>query len=219
MGHGIMSSLLHGTTNPAGAKSLALDLFLHEANQCEYKWLLYHAELQIVADELLKPARRVVAEQEYKPCLKAGFFTALFSPHMHNLVTRIEGTRPPHNASNCRIGDTCLRQASGIGGDRYDNCLSVHAAQWLDVPQGFDPASLLWMEAGAVLVNGRYELASNQGPYRCSMCIKTMAGKGIVDVCQVGEIDGKAMLHFAPIETALSTLVICNTADMLAAQK
>lgn len=212
----LTTQLMSGAIEPHHARELALDLFQADSDACRHKWLLYHPELDIVADELLEPARRVVSVQRHEPCLKAGFFAALFSPHMHKLVTRIECTRPAHGSAKCMWGRECLRTVTDIQGDQYANCMSVHAAQWLDVPQGFDAASLLWMETGAVLVNGEYVLSGGEErPYRCSMCLKTMLGKGIVDVCRVGEKDGKPRLHFAPITSSLGALVVCNVADMI----
>lgn len=201
-------------------KHLALEAFRTQSAVCSHKWLLFHKDIELAACELLEPAKRVVQEQRYEPCLRAGFFAALFNPHTHKFVTRIEGTRPPCGAMLCQASRSCLRIDSGVYGDYYGNCPSVHATQWLDVPQGFDSGSLLWMEAGAVLLDHgteyeRYVLAQNdEAPYRCSMCLKTMAGKGIVDVCRVSEVDGKVQLHFAPITSSLDCLVACNVADL-----
>jgi len=216
----IARDLFEANLTPEGARTCALHNFNHDSAACEHKWLLWHEEVKQAAELLLEPARRVVRNQCYEPCLKAGFFAALYSPHMHGLVTRIEGTRPAHGAMPCQFDRTCLRLASNVDGDRYDNCPSVHAAQWLDVPQGFDTASLLWMETGAVLVDHGYEhcryvLADSQGPYRCSMCLKSMSGKGIVDVCRVTEMDGKPSLHFAPVQATLGCLLVLNLANML----
>jgi hypothetical protein len=226
--HQIAFDLHHGDCSPNQARQRALQSFSVDSQDCSHKWLLYHQDVELAARDLLDCANRVIGEQQYTPCLKAGFFAALFSPHVHKLVTRIEGTRPGPDAFPCQFSGTCTRLASGIGGDRYDNCLSVHAAQWLDVPQGFDAASLLWMEAGAVLQalndlstgavleHGLYILAPNDpSPYRCSMCLKSMLGKGIVDVCRVSEENGRPVFHFAPIQASLNCLTILNLADML----
>ena len=219
--HQIAFDLHHGDCSPNQARQRALQSFSVDSKDCSHKWLLYHQDVELAARDLLDCANRVIGEQQYTPCLKAGFFAALFSPHVHKLVTRIEGTRPGPDAFPCQFSGTCTRLASGIGGDRYDNCLSVHAAQWLDVPQGFDAASLLWMEAGAVMVEAwsgpaKYILAPNDpSPYRCSMCLKSMLGKGIVDVCRVSEENGKPVFHFAPIQASLNCLTILNLADML----
>jgi hypothetical protein len=110
-----------------------------------------------------------------------------------------------------------------VEGDRYDNCPSVHAAQWLKEAEYDWPGTYLWMEAGAVLVDvgtetERYVLAGgNDRPYRCSMCLKTMAGKGIMDVCRVGQdAEGQVTLHFAPVVATLDCLMVCNVAGMMA---
>lgn len=219
--HQIAFDLHHGDCSPNQARQRAMQSFSVDSQDCSHKWLLYHQDVELAARDLLDCANRVIGEQQYTPCLKAGFFAALFSPHVHKLVTRIEGTRPGPDAFPCQFSGTCTPLASGIGGDRYDNCLSVHAAQWLDVPQGFDAASLLWMEAGAVLLDHgteyeHYALVPNdEAPYRCSMCLKSMLGKGIVDVCRVSEENGKPVFHFAPIQASLNCLTILNLADML----
>lgn len=224
----ISQRLFDGSLCPEEAKCNALKTFDDDCQLATKRWAYHYPQIIEAANVLLKQASEVVRDDYYLPCLKAGFFAALFSYTGQKLVTDVENTRPPFPTFDCRLGEwnrttgTCTRVASGISGDRYDNCLSVHAAQWLEVPQGYHPHQLLWMEAGAVLHDGKYALANSPQAdplsrvYRCSMCLKTMAGKGIMDLCNVGmDNDGNVLLTIAPIADTLSTLVICNLADMM----
>lgn len=219
----IADHLFSGYLSTISVKQEALSTYRDYCKQAAARWEPHRHEIEVAANTLLKQVGIVIDTNFYEPCLKAGFFASLFSAGTGHLVTKVERTRTPVGSFRCRLGctkttGTCTRVSTDIQGDRYDNCMSVHAAQWLDVPDGYDPASLLWMEAGAVLLNGRYIVANcTNEPYRCSMCLKTMAGKGIVDLCMVGlDEHGSPALHFAPVVESLNTLIICNCADMLA---
>ena len=217
----ISKRLFLGAISPDQARHEAISEFNDQCLVAEKRWadcnLLPHAE------KILAEAVEVVEDNLYLPCARAGFFAALYSRATRQLVTEIERTRTPPGTFNCQFNsrNSCIRDRTGISGDRYDNCLSVHAAQWLKVPDDCRPSQVMWMEAGAV--RGLYvmELAnSSDDPfsrvYRCSMCLKTMLGQGVVDLCSIGQdSEGKPRLQLAPIDATLNTLVIMNCADML----
>lgn len=220
----IAKASFDGSICPEEAKANAMREYERDCALAARDWSSWWERMSDAGEVLLRRAQEVVDECHYHPCMKAGFFAALFSQNTDSIVSGITHTSCAFNSFDCRIGPrTCTRIETGIGGDRYDNCPSIHAAQWLEVPPDCRPSQLLWMEAGAVFNGKCYELANGPSDnpfdrvYRCSMCLKTMLGKGVVDICNVGlDKHGNVSLTIAPIAATLNTLVIMNCADMLA---
>lgn len=220
----IAKALFDGSICPEEAKANAMREYERDCALAVKDWSSWWESLLDVGTVLLCRAEEAVDANHYHPCMKAGFFAALFSQNTDSIVSNITHTSCAFNSFDCRIGPrTCTRVATEINGDRYDNCPSIHAAQWLRAPDDYKPSGLLWMEAGAVFNGERYELANGPSDnpfdrvYRCSMCLKTMLGKGVVDLCNVGiDKHGNVSLTIAPIAATLNTLVILNCADMLA---
>lgn len=227
----INGKMFDGIITPLQAKHEARRLWEEECLLARKRWLPHEDAILKSAQRLLEHAQDIVDQDYYSGCVKAAFFAALFSSKEAGLVTEIEATQPPWDGFDCTMGTgnqdggrRCTRTETSICGDRYDNCPSVHAAQWLRRPDGCHDWELLWLEAGAVInPSGYFELANadlraeDPQPYRCSMCLKSVLGKGVGDLCNIGaDGSGNAVIHFQPIPAALNYLIISNCADMLA---
>jgi hypothetical protein len=224
----LMRGLLDGSISPIEAQDRALEEFVRSQAEVAERWTWDSDNLNAAGERIVQKALDVIEAGEYAPCRRAGFFAALYTPG--GLVTNIKGNAPADGLPlDCHLGgcETCMRDETGATGDRYDNCTSVHAAQWLRVPEGRKPWDLLWVEGGAVLNrDGTYSLSRKRNSpdvpypsrmYRCSMCLKTMLGQGIEDLACVSlDEDGNVEFQFAPIKVSLSTLMICNVAEMVA---
>ena len=220
--------LFDGKMCPVECKCAALNEFDRDCQRATKRWAYQRESITTCGRSLMDYAEDTVEMNYNSGCLKAGFFAALYSKTDECFADEIETTQCDFDAFDCRLGTrcdngTCTRIETGIGGDRYDNCPSVHAAQWLRISERDKPSELLWLEAGAVFNGERYVLANGPSDnpfdrvYRCSMCLKTMLGKGVVDLCNVGlDKHGNVSLTIAPIAATLNTLVILNCADMLA---
>lgn len=222
----LLADLLNGSVSPEDAQNLALDEFVRSQQEVAERWRPDGKILERAGERIIGHALDVIERGSYPPCRRAGFFAALFSHE--GLVTKISGNAAVDGLPlDCQFGgcETCMRDETGATGDRYDNCTSVHAAQWLNVPDKHFPWNLLWLEGGAVLTENGYVLSRKRNSdvpypsrmYRCSMCLKTMLGKGIRDLACVSlDEDGNVEFQFAPITVSLSTLMICNVAEMVA---
>lgn len=226
----IAKSLFDGSICPEEAKANIMREYEIDCQRAVKRWAYQWDTIRLCGRRLMDYAEDTVEMNYNGGCLKAGFFAALYSKKDECFTDEIETTQCDFDAFDCRLGTrcengTCTRIETGIGGDRYDNCPSIHAAQWLRIFDGDRPSDLLWMEAGAVFNGERYELANGPSDnpfdrvYRCSMCLKTMLGKGIVDLCNVGlDKYGNISITIAPIAATLNTLVLLNCADMLSAK-
>ena len=227
----INGKLFDGILTPLQAKQEAYQLWEEECLLALKRWLPHKHDIMRSATDLLDYAQDVVERDYYSGCVKAAFFADFFSSKEGGLVTEIESTQPPWNGFDCTMGTgnrdsgrRCNRIETCICGDRYDNCPSVHAAQWLKRPVDCRDWELLWLEAGAVInPSGHFELANadisadKPKPYRCSMCLKSVLGQGVNDLCNIGaDAEGNPVLHFQPITATLNYRIIANCADMLA---
>ena len=179
--------------------------------------------------------QRVIDEQDYEPCLRAGFFSAYYNMMYERLVTEV-GQNAPHELVplDCRLttrgkDGVCIRDLSGRSGDYYGNCPSLHAAEWLQVGSN-NPRHVLWIEGGATLNNDHgkmYYVGTGKSHdvnaatgrvsarlYRCTMCLKHALGQGITQFAflNYGHDAGPALVY-GSVPHHLAAMTVINTAD------
>lgn len=180
--------------------------------------------------------QRVIEEQDYEPCLRAGFFSAYYHTIFGEIITPV-GQNASHYLVplDCRLttkgkDGVCIRDLSKRSGDYYGNCPSLHAAEWLHLDRGVNPEHILWIEGGATLDNdhGRMYYAGVSKShdmdvvtgrlsgrlYRCTMCLKHALGQGITKFAFLNYgYDAGPSLFYGSVPDHLAAMTVCNTAD------
>lgn len=222
----IKSDLIDGKETPEKTQQKVIEVIRESNNYLQEVYKEHIPYIKTNSDFLKYKIDTVISENYYSFCKKAGFFAYFYSTDDKKQITSIGHNHRTDGCVDCSVGENCLRmyRNSSDNHDYYGNCMSVHAVMGLPVVN-VNPESVIWIEGGAINVNGQFVSVQNNISstdykkiiYRCSMCLKSCLGKGVKTLALFNNDINKNLeeteIIFGKVEEHLSGLIICNLAQ------